>query len=286
MTTRLVMALCFLLVSCKSDKQKAFERLAATANPLFTAIRATAIKLFAIKGDDPAATAEIIETCKSADEPLWQLRNVNFNDDALYPDDQPPWVSTYAGEMLDRRKFFCRSDDGDMLRIQRCRKWCLETWEHLVSSVGDLQAAASREGVAIVALSPITKKQAYEQIAPEVNPILTALRPTAALMLRDLPAMENTPASTAKIIATCGSDQALRRLRDVKFDIQERRISESAQHLLKLSEFACLTSSDTDIPPDQCRERCLSVWQYLKKDVDSLRTAASKEGVEIVELFP
>jgi len=275
---RAIPIILFMLCACKSEEQKAYEQVARDANPILTMMRPTALALASIHGDDAAATAEIIRLCKSADEALWKLRDVRI----------PPgyMIAIHASYLLDERKMYCRPDNGDPLRVSDCRRQCLELWQLLISEVGDLQADASREGVELVLLSSLTKKQAYEQIAPEVNSILTALRPTAALMLRDLPAMENTPASTAKIIVTCGSDPALRRLRDVKFDIQERRISESAQHLLKLSEFACLTSSDTDISPDQCRERCLSVWQYLRKDVDTLRTAASKEGVEIVQLFP
>ena len=285
-TTWCLIGLCFPQVGCKSEKEKAFERLAATTNPLLEAIKPTALELFEIKANDPSATAKIIKTCTSADELLWRLRNIKFDDDALSPDNQYPRVSTYAEELLDTRGSFCRPDNGDVIRIQDCRKWCLETWEYLVSSVGDLQAAASREGVGIVSLSPITKKQAYERVALEVNPILTALKPTAALMLRDLPAMEDTPVSTAKIIATCGADQALQRLQEVKFDIQNRRISEYARGLLRMPERACRTSSDTDMSPAQCREHCLSVWSYLQEEVNRLRAAANKEGVEVVQLFP
>src|SRR5947208_12919521 len=111
MRARLIIALCFMLVSCKSDKQKAFERLAAEANPLLAAIRPTVVKLFEIKGDDPAATAKIIEACQSADEALWQLRHIKFDDDSFPLDDRSPTVATYAEELLDRRNFFCRRRD-------------------------------------------------------------------------------------------------------------------------------------------------------------------------------
>ena len=285
-TTWCFIGLCFPQVGCKSEKEKAFERLAATTNPLLEAIKPTALELFEIKANDPSATAKIIKTCTSVDELLWRLRNIKFDDDALSPDNQYPRVSTYAEELLDTRGSFCRPDDGDSTRTQRCRKWCLETWEHLVSSVGDLQAAASREGVEIVLLSSTTKKQAYAHVALEVNPILTALKPTAALMLVDLPAMADTPASTEKIIATCGADPALRRLQGVKFDIQNRSIAEYAHGLLATPERACRTSSDIDMSPEQCREYCVSVWRYLDQEVNKLRAAAGKEGVEVVQMFP
>lgn len=150
-----------------------------------------------------------------------------------------------------------------------------------------------RRSAAFVVLSVLSlafacksdEKKEYERVARDANPALAAMRPVALTLLAA--AAANDPATTAKIIETCKSvDQALSRLRNVRFDIKDEGISRHAGYLLDERSLYCRPELGDGSRTQRCRERCLELWTMLVDEVATLRTAAAAEGVDIVSLSP
>jgi hypothetical protein len=96
---------------------------------------------------------------------------------------------------------------------------------------------------------------------------------------------DDSPAATEKIIGLCKSaDEALWKLRDVKFDIRNASISRHAGYLLDERNIYCLPPNGSSSRIQRCRDRCLELWGMLTTEVADLQVAAKAEGVEIVSL--
>jgi hypothetical protein len=134
-----------------SSKREAYRRVARDANPLLTTLRPAAAQLLALRPDDHAA---IVAACTGSDDALRRLRDVRFDDPAIWTDPRVPLVSDPAEWLLDHRSLMCKPDNGDPTRLVRCSEWCRETWTHMIDAVARLRDAAKAEGVDIVLLWP------------------------------------------------------------------------------------------------------------------------------------
>src|SRR5512139_4101718 len=115
--------LLFCLVACGSPKKDAYESLARQANPILKVLRPTAARMLAA---DPSDHKAIVDACMSADEGLWKLREIKFDDE--YVDTEPKYTraSTIAASLLDHRKVNCRDLPSHL--IENCSQWCQAEW--------------------------------------------------------------------------------------------------------------------------------------------------------------
>jgi hypothetical protein len=153
---------------------------------------------------------------------------------------------------------------------------------------------SSRRSAAIAVLSVLSlafacksdEKKSYERAARDANPVLATIRPVA-LTLMAVTEDDPGPGATAKIIETCTSvDQALSRLRDVRFDIRNASIARYAGYLLDERTLYCRPELGDGSRTRTCRRSCLELWKLLVDEVANLRAAAAEEGVDIVSLSP
>jgi len=142
------LALCWFM-ACGSEKKDAYEALAKQANPILQAMRPAAARLLAL---DPADHNAIIAACMSADEELWKLRDVKFDNEYVDTLPKSERVSSTAAGLLDDRKLECR--DLPPYRIAPCAEWCRSEWTYMIDIVERVHEAAKREGVDFVSLKP------------------------------------------------------------------------------------------------------------------------------------
>lgn len=143
------LALCFCLLACSSPKKDAYRSLARQANPILEALRPTAARLLAV---DPTDHKAVIAACTSADEELWKLREIRFDNE--YVDTEPKYerVSSLAASQLDNRRVTCRDLPPHL--IEACSKWCRSEWMQMIDTVELLRRGAKSEGIELVSLKP------------------------------------------------------------------------------------------------------------------------------------
>ncbi len=137
------------LAACDSPKKKAYEVLAARANPILEQMKPAAARLLAL---DPADHQAVVAACTSADEALWKLRDVKFDNEYVDTEPTDERVSSFAVSLLDNRKLICR----DLRRhfLDECSEWCRGRWLQMIDVVERVHDAAAEEGVHIVSLRP------------------------------------------------------------------------------------------------------------------------------------
>ncbi len=146
----IVAALAATLAGCSSPRADAFKQVAREANPILLTVKPAAAALLAARPEDSSA---VIAACHSADEKLWLLRAVRFDDEHIDPLGMTQ-VSDYAARLLDDRKLMCKLEGGIEDRVIRCTRWCLQTWRRLIDAVERLRTAEKGDGVDVVSLRP------------------------------------------------------------------------------------------------------------------------------------
>ena len=139
--------------SPKTEKKDAFARLAREANPIFTAMRPAVARLLSVDAND---YGRVVEECRNAQEPLWDLRKVKFGEQPVGPEPDrtgytEPDVSKLAGWLLDDWQLYC---NGGAARFEMCSRWCLKNWNLLITAAEELRGRAKAEGIDIVSLRP------------------------------------------------------------------------------------------------------------------------------------
>ncbi|MDQ3365969.1 MAG: hypothetical protein M3680_11130 [Myxococcota bacterium] len=132
------------------------------------------------------------------------------------------------------------------------------------------------------------RADAFQRVARDANPILLTLKPAAAALLAARP--ENSSA----VIAAChGADEPLWLLRDVRFDSEYidspglmTRVSDYAAELLDDRKLMCKLEGGIEDRVIRCTRWCLETWRSLIDAVERLRTAAKRDGVDVVSLRP
>jgi hypothetical protein len=136
-----------LLFGCGTDRPSAeVTRIVEQANPLLSALRATARDVLIDVGGDDAAQASVAATCVAADQQLEQLRDINFI--ALTGDLPGPEVNDRAASLLDDRKLYCAGD------VRKCARWCAVHWTLLVLTVEKSREAGRDKGVTLNSIAP------------------------------------------------------------------------------------------------------------------------------------
>lgn len=137
------------MVACSSAKKDAYRDLARQANPILEAMRPAAARVLA---SDPKDDRAVIAACMSADDELWKLRDVRFDNE--YVDTLPKYdrVSLHVEGLLDARNVNCRDLPPHLL--DNCARWCRWEWTSMIDTVEVIRTRAKSEGVDIVSLKP------------------------------------------------------------------------------------------------------------------------------------
>jgi hypothetical protein len=147
------------VVGCRSSEQRAYERLARDANPLLATMKPTATRVLASAPTQEqlntltlsdAQAAALVTACESADDQLWTIRKVEFDQEAIAPAPGRASVAEYAGWLLDHRELKC--EHGARSRIVMCAFWCFDNWSGLIDEVERLRREAHKHGVNITSL--------------------------------------------------------------------------------------------------------------------------------------
>lgn len=140
--------------------------------------------------------------------------------------------------------------------------------------------------VVLAACARDAKRNAYEEAARELNPILLALQPTRAKLDLYAPPSEEPdssffgshPIAVERTIETCTDGRDLfRELGKAEIHPRYERAFSVASSGQALSEQA---GSSRFVVWWHCR----NVWTFLAQEVEALRSCAAQEGVEIISL--
>ena len=143
----------------------------------------------------------------------------------------------------------------------------------------------------LAACNSAKKKEAYERLASEANPILESMRPTAARMLA-LPEDDHR-----SIMSACTSaDDQIEKLQDVRFgeyDVDRRRhpkhqrVKVLATDLFQERNLVCYRfRSEYPTSHPICARWCREYWSMMIDSVEVIHEAAKREGVHFVSLKP
>jgi hypothetical protein len=144
-----------LATSCKSAKQREYERAAKQLNPIITVLQATSQWVMAIKGDDATAHVQIISACLNHPSAVRDLAYVRADIQGMDA------VRNDAEHLRDGRFSVCKrevvrrqlsEDPGDERRVADCARFCRESWQRLADDIEQLRTGAADEGVDIVSL--------------------------------------------------------------------------------------------------------------------------------------